>query len=506
MGVGQQLIAPKGFRSLEKDQRYYLVQHSADSGVVTLASFWKDGRAWRVRLDRLPGDAFEVAVLESKQLVIAKQQHRMPPWLQDVEAANFDAIDEQRSEKSKSYRGQIDDRYSHIEPLLARLEEILAEPDPLHEIASFSRKCSPPQHPYRMQLWLFTYVCHGRNIWSLKAPTHRRGHWDRRATEHAGKKLGRPSITKGQDFGHPSAPMADRITKSYLKRCDLKVSMVQIYRQALSQDFGCKVEQRGHAFVVTHPRGDAFPTYGQFRYRVVKEFGVDAVQRTLYGNARVRKKLPNEGSFSETCANLLEALEVDAFYSTERPKAMLSDEPMDALAITRSVDVATGEICGIGFALGKENSESYSTMLFSMAVPKSRFCALFGLDISDDEWPATGMSGNYISDRGPGAKRDLLKRLQEKFPMREIAPSWSGQSKASVESSHPREVTVDGAPTYFLSDLNVIEMVRREILRAVKDIRARPTASRTNRMLRHLAHSYDHVRRCTSVLNPPPSK
>ncbi len=489
MAIGQQLIAPNGLGALEKDRRYYLVRNSAESGLVSLISFWRDKREWRVRLDRLPCDAFEVALLESKQLVPVIQPHRMPTWLSEIEGETFDAVDEQRNESSTSYRRQIDERFAHIEPLLERLDEILEMADPLREVATFARKRSTPQHPYRIQLWLFTYICHGRNIWSLKAPTHRNGRWDRKAPDHVGKKLGRPSLAKGKNFGHPSAPIADRIVKSYLKLCALKSSMLQIYRKSLAEEFGCKVELHGNVFVVTHPEGKIFPTYGQFRYRVVKEFGIEAVQRTLYGNARVRKKLPNEGSFSEACANLLEALEVDAFYSQERPRAMFSDEPMDALAVARPVDVATGEICGIGFALGKENAESYSTMLFSMAVPKSRFCALFGLSISDDEWPATGMSGSYISDRGPGAKRDLLERLQEKYPMREIAPSWSGQSKASVESSHPREVAVDGAPTYFLSDLNVIEMVRREILRAVRDNHTSDASSRlTPTMLSEFAH------------------
>lgn len=64
--------------------------------------------------------------------------------------------------------------------------------------------------------------------------------------------------------------------------------------------------------------------------------------------------------------------------------------------------------------------------------------------------------------------------------MRELAPSYMGQSKAMSESSHPREVQVEGAPTHEVSSLNVIEMVRREVVHAM---RANHTSQIGNRLI-----------------------
>jgi hypothetical protein len=114
--------------------------------------------------------------------------------------------------------------------------------------------------------------------------------------------------------------------------------------------------------------------------------------------------------------------------------------------------------------------EAYRSMLFSAAIPKSKFFQLFGIPyLGDEDWPAFGLPGFLASDRGPGASNKVVMDMETAMPIRELAPSWSGQSKAPVESSHPREPTLGGAPTHNVSELNVMEMVRREIVQACRD-------------------------------------
>jgi hypothetical protein len=108
-------------------------------------------------------------------------------------------------------------------------------------------------------------------------------------------------------------------------------------------------------------------------------------------------------------------------------------------------------------------------MLFSMAITKSRFGELFGIPISDNEWPCIGLPSKIIFDRGPGSSLNLVQSFQEHFPIRELTPSWSGQSKPNVESSHPGSTNIEGAPQYIQSDLNPVDMAREEIMRVIKD-------------------------------------
>jgi hypothetical protein len=59
-----------------------------------------------------------------------------------------------------------------------------------------------------------------------------------------------------------------------------------------------------------------------------------------------------------------------------------------------------------------------------------------------------------------------------------MAPSYSGQSKAVIEASHPKKMKNDEAPSYRVSNLRVAEMVRQEIMRTVTDNNTMNVSSR----------------------------
>ncbi|NMY51922.1 transposase [Pseudomonas sp. WS 5011] len=112
--------------------------------------------------------------------------------------------------------------------------------------------------------------------------------------------------------------------------------------------------------------------------------------------------------------------------------------------------------------------EAYKMALFSMALDKVKFCELFGINIRPEEWPCYGLSGGVIFDRGPGATYGSEPEINWLGSI-ELTPSYSGQSKATVESSHPRDKKSLEQPTYFQSKLNFVLMARREIYQALAD-------------------------------------
>lgn len=245
--------------------------------------------------------------------------------------------------------------------------------------------------------------------------------------------------------------------------------MVAIHRSALIEDFDCKVTHANGRHAYIHLENKPFPSYGQFRSVVVDELGLLQVQTTLFGAPRMRQKSTvDEGNTTEQYSNILEGLEVDAFY-TERPTSMFSSEPAEPLSVARGICVGSGAVVGVGFALGAETGEAYRSMLFCMAVQKDYIEWLYGLPVGGLDWIMQGLPPNFISDRGPAGHRNLAINLQQAFPIKSIVGSYAGQSKPSVESSHPREVELEGAPSYVQSDLNVVEMVKREVCRAASD-------------------------------------
>jgi len=245
----------------------------------------------------------------------------------------------------------------------------------------------------------------------------------------------------------------------------------------MTRDFGCKRTPSTDSFY--QPSGEPFPSFGQFNYHVKEQLGLGTVQRQRYGEARYRNKLArSRGKYSEATSNVLETIEADANYLRERPRQLLSDAPGAPLATCRLICNTTGYTAGVGFSYGAEREEAYKAAWFFAVAPKSILSSLFGVEITDDDFPCTGMSRKCITDRGSGhgAVSDMCP--EDAPAIRDMSRSWMGQDKASVEGAHPKNTKVDGAPHYIQSDLTAFELVKREILRASRDNRKKDCTAR----------------------------
>ncbi|MDE2253614.1 MAG: hypothetical protein KGL42_05040 [Betaproteobacteria bacterium] len=469
MMVGTQLEAPKGWRELLKERVYYFLRSGAPGDTVRLIEFRKTKGGFRPCLIHAQRGPFESALLSGTVRACAKQR-KMPPWLPEFDAAQYRDIDAGRPQGASRYRDYVEQRYAQIAGLVTRMDEILGAKDPMTLIGAHARSLQPEQNAGRLKQWFFAYITHGCNIWALMRANHKIGRWDRGDEAHAQTRFGRPGF-RGQGAGHSAVPLRERMVNYYLCHAGLGVSLQSMHRDMLWEEFGCKVRSIDGVKSNFHPEGLPFPTYMQFWYAVQLEVGLEQVKKTKYGAAHMREKVtPSKGRFTHELAFLLEKIELDAYYVDERPRSVLDEREMEPLAVVRIVCPTSGEIVGIGFSLGAETSEAYSMAMFSAVIPKSKFCQLFGItNILDEDWPALGLPGYMVTDRGPGAANKVVQNLQQITPIRQIAPSYQGQSKASVESSHPRKTKILGAPTHRVSELDVIGMVRKEIYRANMD-------------------------------------
>ena len=487
MFVGLQLEAPQGWGSLAAGHRYYFCGDRSDEmngesvPTVLIARFCQSGKrwqSWRVQLFMIPRHDFESALTECPpKLKQCARQFNLPPWLAEVDDIDFDQVDERRHLVGRgpvdnegkalgSYRKQVEGRLNKIGPAVEVAAEILRSPDPLKKIYQVLKNDKTCQ-PHRVQLWFFAFVLHGQNQWALKRPTHTIGRWLRSAEQHRDKKFGRTSLG-GSSFGWSTVGLEDRIVATYLRKCGPARTMSSIHREALREEFGCiTVTDADGADKWVHQSNLPFPSYGQFRYIVVQALGLEHVQTQIYGEARMKAQaLVNQGNQTGQYASLLEELQVDAYYVADRPRAMHSDEPSEPLVVAEAVCVASGAVVGIGFSLGGETGEAYRSMLFCMAAPKDYIALLYGIPPEKLNWQMRGISSAFTSDRGPAGHRNFAERLEQRFPIKTIAPSYDGKAKAPVETTHPKSTKLEGAPSYVLSDLNVMGMIKREVFRA----------------------------------------
>lgn len=492
MHFGCECRAPGGLGSLMKGITYYFLGHA--KGGTTLAWFFqRKNREWRVRLIRLAQSDFESALLDGS-LVTEKEVHSLPPWLRRLEGKDIAMIDRERTkkiykfkkttnelsddpQKQRSLRDIVDQRHSLICSLVKRSAEIFSAEDPITEIGRHARGCSPPQNGTRLTVWFVAYLVSGRNIWSLLPATMNNGQWDRSLKASTAKKSGRRPLYAGVMSGFSAVPLKDRIEAAYLRHAALGKPMTEIYLDSMTQDFKCKTmtDQDGIERLY-HPKNLPFPTNRQFSYRILATFGLNAVQQAKYGQARMRQKsIASQGKFSERHANILEAVETDAQHLRERPRCLLLNEPAPPLIFARVVDATTARGVGLGASTAAESLETYKTAAFTCVVGGSLLGRIVGLPaLNDENWPGAGLPPEWASDRGPGAAEELSC----KFPLAQIPPSYEGQSKPTVETSHKKSTNLNGAPTYIASNLTTIELIRREFLHTLAQNESRDISDR----------------------------
>lgn len=470
MHIGTQILAPEGWHQMPKGIIFHFLKSDAKRGRTLLVNFESGDKymAHKAHLVVMSRKTFEEGA-GSEKIFACEQQSLLPPWLETLNGVDLSQIDRFRPNAKILHRTRVENRFLNIAPTVRDFDNILAADDPEAEINRRARICIPAQNETRLRLWVLTYLCFGQDMWVLLPPFHEIGHWNR--CDYPNKKFGAPSIAFGTAYGNGSSQeLTEFCVKSYLKRAKLGKHMTEIYDEAMTEDFHCRsiVSPSGLRYYVPE-KGEPFPTYWQFKYRVQNTIGIEDIQRTLYGEVRHRARIAaSKGSFSEEVANLMERVEADGYYTKERPKGYVEGTSLPPLCVVIGRDVLCGKKLGIGFSFGSERGTAYRMMLFCMAVPKGYFCKLFGVPFVHGEWLNEGLPGHFSIDRGPGARKNLIDELEKRFPIKDLAPSWMGQSKATVESSHPRDVKTEGQPTYLQSNFTPVELAKREIMRLIK--------------------------------------
>ena len=504
ISIGTQLVATEGYKSLESGVTYYFLRSSPVTGRVLLLqllerparpakskarakakakagskenpnsdSEGKSTKKRNVTLEPLPlltaltREEFESGI--GRSITRCKLQRKMPPWLDGLKGRNLSDFDKARKDPKRRHRERIDEKFAVIEPLVNSFEAVLDAPNPALVINQHARGTTKKLNETRVRLWFFCYLVFGFNKNALYYRTPKIGKWNR-LTSKSTTKRGRPA-NQGKDHGYNvDADMDARTIRCYQKYAKRGRGMREVYIESMkSPEFGCRVRKIkvGNRIRtrIYHPEGKPFPSLKTFAFRVCRHFGRRQVQQTLHGKTRARSRLkPEVGSFAENTWNLMQRTETDATGIAELPKGYVDGSTLPPLYEYVQRDTASGAKTGIGFTPNSESSAGYRMTNFCAAIDKPRFCRLFGIIITADDWGTIGLSPADITDRGAGSTDGAFSRDQSLRPIiREMAPSNSGQGKAIVESSHPKTRSDDEAPSFVQSDLRTVELVGKRI-------------------------------------------
>lgn len=467
MQIGTKLIAPEGYLNLSADGHFFFLVNSTRNHQALLARIERGTREWDAHLVALTQREFERGVL-SGQIVEAQDQPSVPPHLEGLEGVDFRTIETQRAHAKKSNLERAQERFLAIAEYVNAWPEIVAAEKP----ESFLNKMviARGQTPRRIRFWLLSYLCFGRSELALYPAFARIGHYDR-TSDLVGSAYGRPvcepDLLVTQRLSKEDIAL---IEKSFVALARKSMPLTKIYAQAMIRFFHALTELApdGNRRYIS-PTGSVLPTINQYRYRVRQLFSAHDIRVALYDKNLARRKSRNKGSFRETNTNFMEVVECDGFFPREKPCSSVSQKELDAICVVRGICATTSQIVGIGFSLNGEHSDAYWMMLFSMAIDKKTFCALFGIDIDESEWVGKGLPLRVINDRGPGStlynRIDSLgpKRRTHTLPIREMTPSGSGQSKATIEGNHPKVLRLEQPNVYVKSEKTVWQLAASEI-------------------------------------------
>lgn len=470
MNLGTQLHAPEGFENLSKDVRYYYLCSDDETGKTTLATFTEQTRGRRVQLHRLTNDKFHLGIA-SKQIAQHAHPLTFPVWLSRLEGCNVEIEELSRDEPAQTHKERAEKRFGYIDGLLPRIKEIVRAANPFAILNRHAKSIKPLQNRTRIAEWFFAYICHGQQLGALWPEFCNVGTYDKSAAKYNDTHFGKVSIDKGRLAGWPSAMFAEQIKEAVEHFLGQDLSKSEIYKLSLAKFFGCKGRETARGWELYHPEGLPFPdTEEKFWYQWYKYCDLRRTNLRHYGEHHVRGNSGSKGSYAQFVPSILSELEADGYYLKERPRLYNSEGHGDHLCVVRGLCQATKNVVGIGFAHGTEDGDAYRMMLFCCAIGIDEFALLFGL--SRKELLRTvvrGLPSHLISDRGKAPVSAIVSDLIARFPVKEMTQSYSGQSKPTVESGHPRTKKIDRPASYVASDKTVIQLIQREICRAAKD-------------------------------------
>lgn len=363
-------------------------------------------------------------ILLVKTRIVIRTTYALPLYM----LVDEDSLDQ----KSKNKR---DENYNLILP-------IIQESNFLYDFTSSLRSPILTRHasnagvnPQHLRLLLARYWRYGQNIYALLPAYSRSG--------APGKERNPDTIPLGKKKKNRVLPM-QRASTYILKNEDkkniirtikkyyLKVggfSLARTYEEYLKDFFRDEIEVSRAA-----NKAPCIPSLRQFRYwgkkRIPQEKRIRA--RSTKSNFMLNKRA-RLGSTANTSTLPGDVFEIDATVADVHLVSSLNKtNVIGRPTIYTVVDRATRMVTGVHVSLYHASWRAARQALANCFMPKKEFCRLFGINISERDWPCSHVPVKLVCDNGEmiGLKpQDVVTPITTL----EFAPGYRADKKSIVE-------------------------------------------------------------------------
>ncbi|SDD69793.1 Integrase core domain-containing protein [Sporomusa acidovorans] len=212
--------------------------------------------------------------------------------------------------------------------------------------------------------------------------------------------------------------------------------MPDTYDMMLKEHYYCDIRYDENGVKKTILKGsDEIPTFEQFRYWYFKKYDCESRIRSSKGDRYFElNKRPILGSstaeaFGPGFKYQMDATVGDIYLVSRFNRSWIVGRPV----IYVIIDVFSRMIVGLHISLRGPSWDEASIAIANAILNKKSYCAKYGIDISDEEWPAYGIMSVLFGDRGELAGT-MIEPAANALNFRiENAPPYRADWKGIVE-------------------------------------------------------------------------
>lgn len=336
-------------------------------------------------------------------------------------------------ENAKQFRDQI---WLYMEPLVSREPEIYeaaARSKMIQSLVDRTQNAQSTIYRYLKHYWLY-----GKNKNAfLPVFKNRGGKGKERTANSAGVKRGRPrkySDNYGRNIDDEIKHIFEKAIKKYYHTRN-EYTFKAAYEMMLREFFTKQVKQPDGEIISELLPSNELPTLGQFRYWYSKKYDIKdkitgrkgETKFSLDHRAILGKS--DHGIMGPGAKYQVDATVGDIYLVSRFDRASIIGRPV----VYFIVDVFSRMVTGMYVGLEGPSWAGAMMAIANAASDKVKYCAEYGVEISEEEWPCHHIPEAILGDRGEMESKSAETLINSLNVRIENAPPYRGDMKGIVE-------------------------------------------------------------------------
>ncbi|MNO34831.1 Transposon Tn7 transposition protein TnsB [compost metagenome] len=181
-----------------------------------------------------------------------------------------------------------------------------------------------------------------------------------------------------------------------------KSPLKHAYQKTLEKFFATGYRKEGEALIPVLPPSEKLPTFGQYKYWFQKEMNLEATLKSRLGRKRYELNYrpilgsSTKESFGPGSRFQIDATVADLYLVSEYQREWIIGRPIIYIVI----DVFSRYITGIYIGLEGPSWLGAMMALANTTADKVKYCAEYGIEITESEWMSSHLPQKLTADRG----------------------------------------------------------------------------------------------------------